>query len=138
MPSDKPVRSKRVLRYPHHLLQPEDLLTFIHMDGFSEDWRDLGFEDLDLEALEIMIMAAPSGSPVITGTGGLRKMRFGRAERNQGKRGGARVCYVFFDEFKIVLLVTAYGKDEKDDLSPAEKRIINNLIDREHRALAKQ
>ena len=131
MPPEKPARTKHVLRYSQHLLQPEDLLTFIHMDGFSEDWGDLGFEDLDLEALEIMIMAAPSGSPVITGTGGLRKMRFGRAERKQGKRGGARVCYVYFDEFKIVLLVMAYGKDEKDDLTPLEKRMTRDFIERE-------
>ena len=136
MPSEKPVRSTHVLRYPQHLLQPEDFLTFIHLEGFSEDWQDLGFDDLDLQALEIILMAAPIGPPVISGTGGLRKLRFARAERNQGKRGGARVCYVFFDEFKKVLLVQAYGNSDKDDLEPAEKRALRQLIERVHTDLA--
>ena len=133
---DDSIRKKQVLRYSPHRFRPEDLLTFIQLDGFSEDWRELGFQDIDLQALEIMIMTIPTGPPVISGTGGLRKLRFASAERNQGKRGGARVCYVYFEEFKIVLLVTAYGKDEKDDLEPAEKRAIRALVERERRVLA--
>lgn len=136
MSPGQPKRCKHVLKYPQHLLNPEDFLTFIHMEGFSEDWSDLGFDDPDLQALEIVIMAAPTGPPVISGTGGLRKLRFARAERNQGKRGGARVCYVFFDEFKTVLLVQAYGKSEKDDLEPAEVRALRQLIERVHSDLS--
>ncbi|RLS59288.1 MAG: hypothetical protein DWH91_00480 [Planctomycetota bacterium] len=120
-----------MLRYPQHVLQPEDLLTFILMDGFSDDWDELGLEDMDLQALEIMIMAAPTGPPVVPGTGRLRKIRFARSGRNVGKSGGARVCYVYFEEWKIVLLVVAYGKSEKDDLDPDEKRAIRALIQRE-------
>ena len=106
------------------------------MEEFSEDWLTLGFDDPDLQALEIGIMAAPTGPPVISGTGSLRKLRFARAERNQGKRGGARVCYVFFDEFKTVLLVQAYGKSDKDDLEPSEKRALRQLIERVRADLA--
>ena len=138
MSPKKSSRKKHVLPYPQHLLKPEDLMTFIQLAGFDDDWMELGFTDTDLQALEIMIMMAPTGAPVVSGTDGLRKIRFGRADRNKGKRGGARICYVYFDEFKIVLLVVAYGKDEKDDLSPAEKQEIRNLIAREHAAFHKQ
>lgn len=138
MPSGKSERKKHLLRYPQHLLNPEDLLTFIQMDGFSDDWEEeLGFEDTDLQALEIMIMVAPTGPPIVPGTGGLRKIRFARSERNVGKSGGARVCYVYFEEWKIVLLVVAYGKNEKDDLDPDEKRAIRALIQREEVAFSR-
>ena len=130
MSSEKSGRKRHVLRYPQHLLQPEDLLTFIQMDGFGDDWEELGLLDIDLQALEIMIMVAPTDSPVVQGTGGLRKIRFARADRNEGKSGGARVCYTYFEEFKKVLLFVAYNKNEKEDLSSEEKRAFRSIIER--------
>lgn len=62
--------------------------------------------------------------------GGLRKLRFGRAEERIGKRAGIRVCYVYFKEHWTVLLVVAYGKNEKDDLTAGEKRSIREYIQR--------
>jgi hypothetical protein len=65
-------------------------------------------------------------------------MRFGRASDRIGKRGGVRVCYVLFREHGIVLLVTAYGKNQKDDLSAAEKKQIRDLIGRTKSTLDSQ
>lgn len=75
-------------------------------------------------------MRRPFVGQVIPGTGGLRKIRFGRAGDRVGKRGGLRVCYVLFPEHGIALLVTAYGKNQKDDLSAAEKKQIAGYINR--------
>jgi hypothetical protein len=47
----------------------------------------------------------------------------------RGKSGGNRVCYVYFEEYSVVLLVLAYPKNEKDDLSDAEKKAIKKLIE---------
>lgn len=69
-------------------------------------------------------MRGPRSAPLIRGTGGLRKLRFSRRREQIGKRGGARVCYAYFEKHRTVLLVMAYGKDEKDDLSATEKRAI--------------
>lgn len=38
------------------------------------------------------------------------------------------MCYVYFETRGIVLLVTAYAKNRKDDLSAAEKQLIQSMI----------
>jgi hypothetical protein len=120
-----------VLIYPHHEISPEDFLHFVQLDEFVNDWESLGFDiENDLWALEILIMANPERGDVIPGTGGLRKLRFGREHESIGKRKGVRVCYAYFKEHWTVLLVVAYGKNEKDDLTENEKKDIRNYLDR--------
>ena len=110
-------------------LNPENLLHFVETDEFVRRWASLGLdEEKDLWDLQDTIMRSPTVGDVIPGTGGLRKMRFGRRHNRMGKRGGLRVCYVLFPEHCIVLLVTAYGKNQKDDLSAAEKKRIRDFI----------
>lgn len=129
--------SRRTLVYEKHQLRPEDLLNFIELDGFSDDWKHLGLDDVALEARQVGIMCGPKRFPVIPGTGGLRKLRFAPDNWPRGKRGGVRVCFVYFEAYAIVLLVVAYGKNEKDDLSRAEKKAVKQLIERQERALSK-
>ena len=120
---------RATLKYPEHVLSPKDLLTFVELDEFTDDWSDLGLNvDEDLLALQVAIMADPTGPDVIQGTGGLRKLRFAPNEWNVGKRQGVRVCYVYFEEDALVLLVLAYGHKEKDNLSREEKQGIRRYI----------
>src|SRR5688500_18993769 len=112
-------------------LRPEELLTFVEIDGFTRDWRDLGLNDDDLLDLQISIMLRPQGWPLIPGTDGLRKMRFAPARWGTGKRGAIRVCYVHFADVGVVLLVVAFAKNQKANLSPADKKAVRDLIRRE-------
>lgn len=116
---------------------PEDLLNFVETRVFTREWKDLGLSDDDLFALQIMIMGDPKGSPLIAGTGGLRKRRFSPPRWWRGKRGALRVCYVYFEQYAIVLLVVVYAKGEKDSLSAREKRIIKHMIEEQEKELAK-
>jgi hypothetical protein len=61
----------------------------------------------------------PTCGDVIKGTGGLRKVRVGLAGR--GKSGGARVIYYFYNEALPVFLLTVFAKNEKADLTGAER-----------------
>ena len=61
----------------------------------------------------------PKAGDVITGTGGVRKLRF--AIEGKGKRGGVRVIYYYYYERNPVLLFTVFGKGEKSDLTQKEK-----------------
>jgi len=114
--------------YQDHHLTPEDFLHFVELDEFRDDWEQLGLNDDDTWALQICIMCDPKASPVIRGTGGLRKLRFAPERWNVGKRDAARVCYVYFPDYWTVLLVAAYGKNEKDDLTDEEKSGIKKYI----------
>jgi hypothetical protein len=63
---------------------------------------------------------------VIGGTGGARKLRLGIASR--GKRGGLRVIYYYHVGAAWVYLLLAYPKNAADDLSPAGRRAMKQLI----------
>jgi hypothetical protein len=62
---------------------------------------------------------------VIPGSGGIRKVRFGFGGR--GKRGGARVIYLFGGDDVRVFLLAAFAKNEKADLTAAERTALGKL-----------
>ncbi|MBR1873801.1 MAG: addiction module toxin RelE [Eubacterium sp.] len=102
--------------------------TFIQTTEFSKRWESLGFNvQEDLAMLEADILSAPKKYPVIPGTGSLRKMRW--SSESHGKRGGVRVCYIDFDRYETVYLITTYSKNESDDLSPTQKKTIKKLTE---------
>jgi hypothetical protein len=47
-----------------HRVRPEDVVIFVELDDFTNDWRDLRFSDDDLHALQLAIMEKPKGGPV--------------------------------------------------------------------------
>jgi len=61
---------------------------FRHTKNFDAQWNDMGLNDDDLAELQNAICANPQASPVISGTGGIHKVRF--AMDGRGKSGGAR------------------------------------------------
>jgi len=77
------------------------------------------------------IAAHPTAGDLIVGTGGARKIRWSSSQ-HQGKRGGARVIYYYYDRSIPVFLFTAYGKNEKANLTQAEcgalKVIIKQIV----------
>lgn len=101
--------------------RPEDWPRFVRFPAFTRDWERLGLDDAALRVLESRILRDPEGSPVIRGTGGLRKLRFSEPGSGRGKRGAHRVCYVAFPEFGTVVLVAIFGKTEKSDLTPVDR-----------------
>ncbi len=135
MAKKRPARKRAVLDYPSHWFNPEELLTFIELPYFSRRWEQLKLTDFDLEALQVIIMLRPKGGDVVTGTGGLRKLRFTPPKSGKGKSGGRRFCYTFVEEVATVILAIIYAKGEKDDLTSAEKAALSNAIRRIENAL---
>ena len=62
----------------------------------------------------------------MSGTGGVRKMRF--AFQYQGKSGGVRVIYIDFEIYEKIYLLTAYAKNEQDNLTKEERNELRTLI----------
>ena len=112
----------------HAASRPEDWLRFVQIDPFPRMWGNLGLNDEDLRALEILIMSIPENAAVIPGTNGLRKLRFARAESPQGKRGGYRVFFVYVPEYGIVLLMAIIAKSKKADLTKADLNALSQVI----------
>lgn len=100
---------------------------FIILKEFDKQWNNMGLVDDDLRRLQLEILNFPELGVVVPGTGGLLKRRF--AFDGLGKSGSARVCYVDFIYADKIVLVTAYPKSAKDNLSKAECNNIKKLID---------
>ena len=99
---------------------------FILLKEFEKNWKDLGLDDDNLSDLQLFLCENPDHGNIIPGTGGLRKMRW--FLQGRGKRGGARICYIDLIIHKKIYLITAYAKNEKENLSPDDKKIIKNMI----------
>ncbi len=72
------------------------------------------------------VAADPRCGVVIPGSGGVRKLRFGFGGR--GKRGGARVIYFFGGDDVPVFLLAAFAKNEKADLTSAERTTLGKHV----------
>jgi hypothetical protein len=79
------------------------------------------------EAIVNMVASDPECGDLIQGTGGFRKVRVGRGGR--GKRGGARVIYILRDQSFPVFLIAAYAKNEKENLTKAERNELAKMAD---------
>ncbi len=79
----------------------------------------------DSVAIVQFLAARPKAGDLIQGTGGVRKLRWGRAGR--GKSGGVRVIYYFHDEAMPLYLLALFAKNEKADLSKAERNELAKL-----------
>lgn len=96
---------------------------FIEFPEFSRLVKDGKLSDQTLKSLQNEIMS--HGGAVIPGTGGLRKLR--AAGSGRGKSGGARVIYADYPEYAVAVLITAYFKNVKENLTGEESRILAAL-----------
>ena len=99
--------------------------TVVETPAYLAD-ADRLFTAEECRAVVETIAADPLCGVVIPGSGGIRKVRF--AFGGRGKRGGARVIYVFGGDDIPVFLLAAFAKDEKSDLTPKEKRALGNAV----------
>jgi len=68
----------------------------------------------------------PTCGVVIPGSGGIRKVRFGFGAR--GKSGGARIIYLFSGASLPVFVLAVFGKNEKANLSAAERNALGKAV----------
>lgn len=110
--------------------------AFVESSEFTE-WVAEFLPDDAYAALQQELMDQPDKGDVMPGCGGLRKVRTADPKRGKGKRGGARVVYLYVPEAKWFFMLDIYGKDEQDDLSTAQKKTLTQLVDElKHQALA--
>jgi len=101
---------------------------FIHTTVFDKQWKALGLGDDELAELQNTLSHDPKVVPVIPGASGVRKVRF--AYGNKGKSGSVRVLYLDVDKVSIIVLISAYSKNEKENISESEKADIRALADK--------
>lgn len=73
------------------------------------------------------LAAHPKAGDLMVGTGGIRKLRWGRGGR--GKSGGVRVIYYVHSDRMPLYLITVFAKNEQANLSKAERNELAGLVD---------
>ncbi len=92
--------------------------TVVETPGYLRDAESI-FTAEERERIVNAVANSPDSGDLMQGTGGVRKLRFGRGSR--GKSGGGRVVYVWHDTDHPVFLLAAFAKNEKGNLSKAER-----------------
>jgi len=72
------------------------------------------------------LAANPKSGDLLQGTGGVRKLRWARGGR--GKSGGVRVVYYFHSGAMPLYLLTVFGKNERANLSQAERNELAGIV----------
>jgi hypothetical protein len=68
----------------------------------------------------------PQAGDLMPAGGGIRKLRF--ALPGKGKRGGARLIYYWQASKDKIYLLLAYAKTKKENLEPAQIKILKTLV----------
>lgn len=106
-------------------MQIEGLITVVETPEFLAASRKL-FDEHERTLLVSYLAAHPAAGDLMQGTGGLRKVRW--ALQGRGKRGGARVIYFLHSEHLPLFLLTAYAKNERADLTAADRKAFKQLV----------
>jgi mRNA-degrading endonuclease RelE of RelBE toxin-antitoxin system len=103
-------------------------VIFVEFRGFSKRREDY-LDDEAFRELQNTLLKAPKSGDVIKGTGGIRKLRF--AAKGKGKRSGVRVIYYYLETKAIILLLLIYGKNQQDDLTVEQQKLLTKLVEQE-------
>ena len=104
-------------------------MIFVETRAFTNRIREL-LSDEDYRQLQSALAARPTAGAVIPGTSGLRKLRW--AVTGRGKRGGIRAIYFWHPASERILMLFAFAKNERADLSPEQKRLLRQVVEKEY------
>ena len=99
-------------------------ITVLQLPKFKAEATELIGAD-GIEAVAIYLIVHPDAGDVIPGAGGARKLRW--AAKGKGKRGGARIIYVYVVVAARIYLVRCYAKNVKTDLTADEKKELRHI-----------
>ena len=102
------------------------MLTVIETPLFQRQWP-LYWTEEERGAFAAYLAEHPDAGDVVSGSGGLRKVRWKRA--GSGKSGGVRIIYFTrLTEGEIVLL-TLYAKAKLDNLTGSQVKEIRRALE---------
>ena len=99
-------------------------ITVLQLPKFKAEATELigagGIEDLADHLIN-----HPDAGDVIPGSGGVRKLRW--AAKGKGKRGGARIIYLYIVVAARIYLIRCYAKNVKTDLTADERKQLRQV-----------
>jgi hypothetical protein len=102
-------------------------MAVVETEPFLASAARLGLSEMERTALVVYLASNPEAGLIVPETGGLRKLRW--ALPGRGKSGGARVVYYYHNESTPLYVLDIYAKNQKANLSAAEKKAARKTID---------
>jgi hypothetical protein len=102
-------------------------MTVVETPGFIREASSALTDDERTEMIDYLA-ANPDAGDIMPETGGGRKLRWRGAGR--GKRGGVRVIYYYHSESLPLFLLNVFAKNEKANLTKAERNEMKALLPR--------
>ena len=102
------------------------MLTVVETHLFQRQWP-LYWTEEERGAFASYIAENPIAGDVVPESGGIRKVRWGRA--GSGKSGGVRVIYFTRISVGEVVLLTLYAKAKTNNLSGPKLREIRRVLE---------
>ncbi len=107
-------------------IRGEAAIAFVESAVFTRRIVDLGLE-AGVRQLQAELSRNPLAGALDPGTGGLRKIRMADPARRVGKRGSARVHYLYLVRHAVIYLLFVYDKRESLTLTPGQKTILKAM-----------
>ena len=104
-----------------------ELIHFVESPGFTKRIDKLASLDV-LFALQSDLAKDPLLGDLMEGCGGARKARVGDKSSGRGKSGGFRYIYMYIEIAGTIYLLHFFGKNEKANLSKAERNEVAKLV----------
>ena len=101
------------------------LITIVELPEFIKRVAKILTKE-EKDELLYYLSSNPKSGTLMQGTGGIRKLRW--ASKGKGKSGGSRIIYFFYNENIPLFLLTIFGKNEKVNLSKAERTELAKLV----------
>lgn len=102
------------------------MLTVVETPMFQKQWP-LYWTEEERGTFASYIAEHPNAGDVIPESGGIRKIRWGRA--GSGKSGGVRVIYFTRNERGEVVLLTLYAKAKMDNIIGPKLKEIRRALE---------
>jgi len=102
-------------------------VTFIEQPAFTRVLLELVDDDA-YRKFQNELAANPEKGPLVKGSGGLRKARMALPAR--GKRGGARVLYLWFPRQGTFVFYVIYTKGDMENVPRAQMKAIKHEVQR--------
>lgn len=104
-------------------------MHFIETSVFTRRIIEL-LSDEEYRQLQLYLAERPDAGKIIPGSSGLRKLRWGVDQT--GKRGGIRLIYYWVIRQDTILLLFAFRKNERSDLTPEQLHILRRIVEEEY------
>lgn len=86
--------------------------------------------DDEYRLFQATLLDRPDAGKVISGGGGLRKIRW--ALKGRGKSSGVRVIYYWFTARGTILILFMYPKNVQDNLTQDQLKLLKKVIEEEY------